>query len=286
MKNLTLVLLLFCTLTSLGQVRPDERDPTLIGKWEFTKIELNQNSAKLSFKILLVTLFEDGGALVTLDTTEMLSAWFTENGKVTLVFEGGEGLSVSFSSVTDDIVIIMKGKAIWSFRRVKSKLRRERKHYNKKVNAAIEKDKARKLALANRVRSSEKEQSDDEEPEETTEVFELDTREKVFEVFDVSEKAKFTGGEDSLQRFIYDNLVYPPMAKENNIEGTVTVMFVVNQSGDIQDLEVMGARKGFGLEEEAIRLLKKSSGQWNPAKQRDKPVSMRFRMPIKFELDQ
>lgn len=116
---------------------------------------------------------------------------------------------------------------------------------------------------------------EEEEPEETNEVF---------EIFDVSEKAVFPGGDEGLQRFIAENITYPPMALENDMQGTVNVMFVVTKKGDVKDIAILGSKKGFGLEEEAMRVIKKTSGMWKAAKQRDRSVDMRFRIPVKFQI--
>lgn len=116
---------------------------------------------------------------------------------------------------------------------------------------------------------------EEEEPEETNEVF---------EIFDVSEKAEFTGGDEGLQRFIAENITYPPMALENDMQGTVNVMFVVDKKGKVKDIAILGGKKGFGLEEEAMRVIRLTSGQWKAAKQRDKSVAMRFRIPVKFQI--
>ena len=118
-------------------------------------------------------------------------------------------------------------------------------------------------------------EQEEEEPEETNEVF---------EIFDVSEKASFHGGDEGLQRFIAENITYPPMALENDMQGTVNVMFVVDKAGRVKDVAILGSKKGFGLEKEAIRVIKLTSGQWSPAKQRDKAVNMRFRIPVKFQI--
>ena len=119
------------------------------------------------------------------------------------------------------------------------------------------------------------EEEEEEEPEETNEVF---------EIFDVSEKASFPGGELALRKFLAENVTYPQMAMENDMQGTVTVMFVIDKKGRVTDVKTLGGKKGFGLEQEAIRVIKKTSGMWSPAKQRDKSVNMRFRMPVKFQL--
>ncbi len=121
------------------------------------------------------------------------------------------------------------------------------------------------------------ENEEEEEPEETNEVF---------EIFDVSEKATFKGDEtdQELRKFIAENIEYPAMALENDMAGTINVVFVVTKKGTIRDIGILGAKKGFGLEEEAIRVIRKTSGMWKPAKQRDRSVDMRFRMPVKFQI--
>ena len=118
-------------------------------------------------------------------------------------------------------------------------------------------------------------EEEEEEPEETNEVF---------EIFDVSEKATFPGGEEGLQRYLAENTTFPAMALENDQQGTVNVMFVVDKQGRVKNIQILGAKKGFGLEDEAIRVIKSTSGMWKPAKQRDKAVNMRFRIPVKFQI--
>jgi len=116
----------------------------------------------------------------------------------------------------------------------------------------------------------------EEEPEETNEVFEF---------YQVQKKAEFKGGESAMMRFINENLVYPQIAIEEDIEGKIMVQFVVNESGSISQIQVISKRKlGFGCEEAAIAVVKKMSGMWTPALQRDKAVKMRFRLPVRFQL--
>ncbi len=106
----------------------------------------------------------------------------------------------------------------------------------------------------------------------------------VFEIFDVSQKAIFPGGEEGLQRFIAENIKYPAIALKNETQGTINVMFVVDRKGNVKDVVILGKKKGDGLDEEAMRVIKLTSGMWKPAMQRDKLVNMRFRIPIKFQL--
>lgn len=116
----------------------------------------------------------------------------------------------------------------------------------------------------------------EDEPEETNEVFEF---------YQVQKKAEFKGGEPAMMRFIGENLEYPQIAIEEDIEGKIMVQFVVNENGSISNVQVISARKlGFGCEEAAMAVVKKMSGMWTPALQRDKPVKMRFRLPVRFQL--
>lgn len=116
----------------------------------------------------------------------------------------------------------------------------------------------------------------EEEPEETGEILEF---------YEVSEQAEFKGGEEAMYKFIAENLEYPPMAVENEIEGRVMVAFVVEPNGSLSNIQILGDKKlGWGCEEAAISVVKKMSGMWKPAKQRDKSVRVNFRLPIRFKL--
>jgi len=117
-----------------------------------------------------------------------------------------------------------------------------------------------------------------DEPEETNEVLEY---------FDVSKMAEFKGGDEARMRFIRENLHYPEMAIANELEGKITVQFVVWKDGSIRNIEILGSKKGFEiLEKEAIRVVELMGQQkmWIPAEQRDKKVPVRFRLPIEFQL--
>ena len=110
-------------------------------------------------------------------------------------------------------------------------------------------------------------------------------KESVFEIFDVSQKAEFPGGGEGLQRFLAENIIYPAEALENDHQGTVMPMFVINKKGNVVDAEILN--KGVchkSLEKEALKVIKSTSGMWKPALQRDKELNMRFRMPVKFQI--
>lgn len=108
---------------------------------------------------------------------------------------------------------------------------------------------------------------------------------EVFEFHEVSELAHFKGGELAMYEFIGKHLSYPSLAFYNDVKGKVTVQFVVMPDGSLRDVEILGTDKlGMGCEEAAMAVVKKMEGLWIPAKQRDKVVPMRFRLPIKFDI--
>lgn len=98
----------------------------------------------------------------------------------------------------------------------------------------------------------------------------------------VEEMASFPNGEVELQKFITSNVVYPQMAKETGVSGTVYVQFVVEPDGSISNIKILKGI-GAGCDEEAVRVVKKMP-KWKPGKQRSKPVRVYFNLPIRFTL--
>jgi protein TonB len=99
----------------------------------------------------------------------------------------------------------------------------------------------------------------------------------------VEEMPTFPGGDESRIKFLQDNITYPQMAKESNIQGTVYVTFTTDEKGRVTDVQLQRGIGG-GCDEEAIRVVKMMP-PWNPGKQNGKPVRVRFTMNIKFTLN-
>jgi protein TonB len=95
---------------------------------------------------------------------------------------------------------------------------------------------------------------------------------------------EFPGGIEEMSRFIGKNINYPPLARENGIEGKVVVTFVVGTDGKITNIETVGKKLGWGCEEEAIAVVKKMP-PWTPGKQNGKTVTVKFTLPIRFQLN-
>jgi len=94
---------------------------------------------------------------------------------------------------------------------------------------------------------------------------------------------EFKGGEKAFIEFLKKHLIYPVAAKEKGIEGTVYVEFIVNKDGTIERVEVVsGVYKD--LDDEAIRVIRLTSGKWNAGKQNGKTVKVSMIVPVKFKL--
>lgn len=101
---------------------------------------------------------------------------------------------------------------------------------------------------------------------------------KAFEEVDV--KPQFPGGDAAMYEFIGSNMVYPPAAVEKGIQGRVVVRFVVAETGDIENIEVLRCPDA-SLADEAVRLVK-SMPKWEPGKQGGVNVPVYFMLPLTF----
>jgi protein TonB len=100
----------------------------------------------------------------------------------------------------------------------------------------------------------------------------------------VQEPPQFPGGEKALLKFISDNLKYPEEALRNNLEGRVTLRFVVSADGSVKRIEVMKSVDP-ALDDEAVRVISLLP-TWKPGKQNGKPVPVWFSVPVYFQIKQ
>ena len=91
-------------------------------------------------------------------------------------------------------------------------------------------------------------------------------------------------GMNKLNSFLQKAIVYPISAIDNEVEGTVIINFTVEKDGTLTNIKT-AKRLGFGIEEEAIRVLKLTKN-WKPALQNGKPISIAYSVPIKFTFEQ
>lgn len=95
---------------------------------------------------------------------------------------------------------------------------------------------------------------------------------------------KYGNSTKSFYDFIGNNLVYPMIAQQKDIDGIVTVQFVVSTTGEINTIKIISDSIGFGLEESAINVIKGSSKFWVPPVMEGMPVGQLFRQAIRFAI--
>ncbi|MBQ3382647.1 MAG: TonB family protein [Bacteroidales bacterium] len=99
----------------------------------------------------------------------------------------------------------------------------------------------------------------------------------------IEEKPTFQGKDaNAFTKWVYDNIEYPEIAKENGISGRVTVQFTIDKDGSVKDVKVLRGVDS-SLDKEAVRVIQKSP-KWSPGKQRGKPAKVKYTFPIIFQL--
>ena len=104
------------------------------------------------------------------------------------------------------------------------------------------------------------------------------------EPFVVVEKMpEFPGGMDGMQKYLAENIRYPKAAREKKTYGKVFVSFVVTETGDISEVQIL---KGTDpdIDAEALRVVK-SLPKFIPGRQSGRNVPVRMQMPFVFDLD-
>jgi TonB family protein len=108
--------------------------------------------------------------------------------------------------------------------------------------------------------------------------------EKIYELNEVDTKPIFEGGNQILMQYISDNLRYPSLARENELEGRVIIKFYVDINGSIAEPKIFKDGVGGGCGDEALRLVK-NMPKWQPALKEDKPVNTYIYLPLDFKLN-
>lgn len=87
--------------------------------------------------------------------------------------------------------------------------------------------------------------------------------------------------------FIYKNVKYPSLARENGVEGTVVISFVIEKNGAISNIKTL-REVGGGCSEAAKSVVEKMQSlpqKWIAGKQGNEKVRVQFNLPIKFKLN-
>ncbi len=111
---------------------------------------------------------------------------------------------------------------------------------------------------------------------------EVEPEEKI-EFLPIENQAAFPGGFEKLIEYLSENIKYPRQAANAGVSGKVFLSFIIDQNGEITNIEVLKGI-GFGCDEEAKRVVAKMPN-WKPGSQSGRPVKSRFNLPIAFKLE-
>ncbi len=99
----------------------------------------------------------------------------------------------------------------------------------------------------------------------------------------VEEKPSFQGGDaNQFSKWVNQRLNYPEIAKENGVQGRVTLQFTVEKDGSVTKVKVLRGVDP-SLDKEAVRVVSQSP-KWKPGKQRDRAVPVTYTFPVIFQL--
>jgi protein TonB len=95
----------------------------------------------------------------------------------------------------------------------------------------------------------------------------------------------YPGGTNRLMIYLFQNITYPAMEIDQEIQGTVVLSFVITPDGKVSDIKVeRGIAKGPNLEKTAIQALKNMQG-WDQAIRNGMPPNVRQSISVNFFLN-
>jgi TonB family protein len=111
---------------------------------------------------------------------------------------------------------------------------------------------------------------------------EFDGTERVYVTVD--KMAEYAEGQKEMFKFMGMNIRYPKEARENGIQGTIYIGFVVEKDGKLTNINI---KRGISRDcnEEALRVLKLMSGKWSAGIYNGQKVRQAFTLPTKFKLE-
>lgn len=99
----------------------------------------------------------------------------------------------------------------------------------------------------------------------------------------VDEKPLFQGGDASqFSNWVNSRLKYPEEAKQNGVQGRVTLQFTVQIDGSVTNVKVLRGVHST-LDNEAVRVVSLSP-KWQPGVHHDRPVPVTYTFPVIFQL--
>ena len=104
-----------------------------------------------------------------------------------------------------------------------------------------------------------------------------------FQIIEV--KPSFNGGDaNEFSKWVNSHLRYPKIAKENGVQGRVTLQFTIKADGRLTNVRVLNGVDE-SLDKEAVRVVS-SSPKWKPGESKGKPVDVTYTFPVIFQFNE
>lgn len=87
--------------------------------------------------------------------------------------------------------------------------------------------------------------------------------------------------------FLYSNISYPAIARENGVQGTCVINYIVEKDGRVTNARIV-RDVGAGCGQEALRVVQMMQDQgirWIPGQMYGRPVRVEFNLPVTFRLE-
>lgn len=98
----------------------------------------------------------------------------------------------------------------------------------------------------------------------------------------VEQLPQFPGGPVEMMKWLTKNLIYPPEARAQQIQGDVMVSFIVGKDGTVSAITIVKKAHPL-LNAEALRVIRKMP-KWTPGTENGKPARAMIAIPISFQL--
>jgi len=102
-----------------------------------------------------------------------------------------------------------------------------------------------------------------------------------------SDKEKEECAKQKMLEYIYKNLKYPAIARENGVEGMCVIQFVVEKDGSVAETNIV-RDIGAGCGTAALKVVDAMNSmpqKWTPGKQRGRSVKVLYTLPVRFKLE-
>jgi len=95
----------------------------------------------------------------------------------------------------------------------------------------------------------------------------------------------FPGGEEALNKFLLENIIYPVSARKANIEGKVYTSFVIDTNGKVGEIKIINGLSN-DINKEVIRVIS-IMPNWVPGFDalHNRKLRMQMFLPVIFNLD-